>query len=139
MGFQWVRTHEDSNCLPGFEPESSRFKAGTPLRQSCRRRGNGVGSASLTRSLFSCSFFGTSRGVKGTELSSLISDPPGQRAGRASVAGHRGPRRPGPPGSKPAPPSRIVAGKLEFLGIPDWLAFAVIGRVFILMMKNAYC
>jgi len=31
-----------------------------------------------------------------------------------------------------------VAGKLEFLGIPDWLAFAVIGLVFILMMKDAY-
>jgi len=29
-------------------------------------------------------------------VSSLMTDPPGLRAGRASVAGHRSPRRPGP-------------------------------------------
>jgi len=31
-----------------------------------------------------------------------------------------------------------MAGKLEFLGIPDWLAYAVTGLVFILLMKDAY-
>jgi len=29
-------------------------------------------------------------------------------------------------------------GNLRFMGIPNWLAFAAIGLVFILMMKNAF-
>jgi len=29
-------------------------------------------------------------------------------------------------------------GKPEFMGIPNWLAFAVIGFVFILLMRDAY-
>jgi len=39
--------------------------------------------------------------------------------------------------SRLAPPDRVM-GNLRFMGIPNWLAFAVIGLVFILMMKNAY-
>ncbi|GIS92102.1 MAG: hypothetical protein CM1200mP21_03970 [Candidatus Poseidoniales archaeon] len=39
--------------------------------------------------------------------------------------------------SRLTPPDRVM-GNLRFMGIPNWLAFAVIGLVFILMMKNAY-
>ena len=39
--------------------------------------------------------------------------------------------------SRLVPPVRVM-GNLRFMGIPNWLAFAVIGLVFILMMKNAY-
>jgi len=29
-------------------------------------------------------------------------------------------------------------GSLEFMGIPNWLAFAVIGFVFILLMRDVF-
>ena len=35
------------------------------------------------------------------------------------------------------PPDRVM-GSLEFMGIPNWLAFAVIGFVFILLMRDVF-
>jgi len=39
--------------------------------------------------------------------------------------------------SKLAPRDRVM-GKLEFLGIPNWLAFAAIGFIFLVMTYRAY-
>lgn len=39
--------------------------------------------------------------------------------------------------SRPAPRDRAM-GKLEFLGIPNWLAFAAIGFIFLVMTYRAY-
>jgi hypothetical protein len=39
--------------------------------------------------------------------------------------------------SRLVPPDRAM-GSLEFMGIPNWLAFAVIGLVFILLMRDVF-
>tara|TARA_Y100001968_G_scaffold133856_1_gene122099 strand:- start:726 stop:878 length:153 start_codon:yes stop_codon:yes gene_type:complete len=38
---------------------------------------------------------------------------------------------------EPRPPDGDM-GSLEFMGIPNWLAFAVIGFVFILMVRGSF-